>query len=236
MPSRSRWFVGSSSRSRSTFVSSDAREHGPVLLPAAELGDRPVPVVFVREADAAEDALDFRVERVAVGVLVIVLQLGVLLEQPRVRGFALRRVGEIVLDRAHLLLDAQNLGERGLDEIEQRHPRLGVQMLADVTDRHARRAQDLAAIGLFLLEEQPEQRRLPRAIAAHEPDVLAGVVLPRHALQDIVRSVAFLDVFKTVEHRASKRADAPPIPATILASHHRETSRCDLDLTLRGAK
>ena len=115
-----------------------AREHGPVLLAAAELVDRPLPLVLVVEADAGQHALDQRVERVAVRVLVVVLQLGVLFEQLRVLGLALRRVREVVLDRAHLPVDPQHVRERRLDEIEERHPRLGVEMLADVADGHAR--------------------------------------------------------------------------------------------------
>ena len=104
---------------------------------------------------------------------------------------------------AHLPLDPQHLRERGLDEVEERHPRLGVEMLADVADGHPGRADDLPVVGLFLLEEQAEQGRLAGAVAADQPDVLAGVVLPRDALEDVVRAVAFLDVVEAVEHARS---------------------------------
>jgi hypothetical protein len=176
------------------------REHGPVLLPAAELVDRPLPLLLVVETDAAEDTLDFRVQRVAVRVLVIVLQLGVLVQQLLVLGLALRRVGQIVLDGAHLPLDPQHFGERRLHEIKQRHPRLGVEMLADMAEGHPVRAEDLPMVRLLLLEQQPEDGGLARPVAADQPDVLAGIVLPRDALQDIVRTVGFLNVFKAIEH------------------------------------
>src|SRR6185503_16109099 len=48
----------------------------------------------------------------------------------------------------------------------------------------------------------PENRRLARAVATHETDVLAGIVLPRDALEDIVRTVAFLDIVEPIEHCA----------------------------------
>ena len=137
--------------------------------------DGTVPLLLVTEPHPAEDALDLGVERVTVRVLVVVLQLGVFVQQPLVLGLALRGVGEVVLDGPHLPLDPQHLGERGLDEIKERHPRLGIEMLSDMADGHAVRAEDLSVIGLFLLQEQPENRRLARAVAAHEPDVLAGL-------------------------------------------------------------
>ena len=182
-----------------------AREHGPVLLAAAELVDRTRPLVLVVEADSGQHALDQRVERVAVRVLVVVLQLGVLLEELRVLGLALRRVREIVLDRAHAAIHPQHVRERRLDEIEERHPSLGVEMLADVADGHAGGADDLPVIGLFLLEEETEERRLPGAVAADQADVLAGVVLPGHALEDVVRAVAFFYVIEAVEHRGRRQ-------------------------------
>ena len=180
----------------------DAREHGPVLLAAAEFVNGAVPLRFVTEPDTAEDALHLGVQRVAVRVLVVVLQLGVFVQQPLMLGLAFRRVREIVLDGAHLPLDAQHLGECGLDEIEQRHPRLGVEVLSDMADGHAVRADDLPVIGLFLLQEQAEDRGLAGAVAADEPDVLAGVVLPRDALEDVMRAVTFLDVVEPIEHCA----------------------------------
>ena len=67
-------------------------------------------------------------------MLVVVLQLGVLLEELIV--IRTGGVGKVVLDRPHLPLDRQHVGERGLDEVEERHPGLGVEMLPDVAHGH----------------------------------------------------------------------------------------------------
>ena len=191
-----------------------AREHGPVLLAAAERRDGPLPLAL-REPDAGQHPLDLGVQRVAVGMLVVVLQLGVFFEQLLVLGGALRRVGEIVLDRAHLPLDGQHVRERRLDVIEERHPRLGVEMLPDVADGQSRGAQDLAVIGVFLLQQQPEKRRLPRAVAADQTDFLARIVLPRGALDDVVRAVRFLDVVEAVEHCRAINASKLRAPSSL---------------------
>ena len=116
------------------FRQQNAGEHGPVLLAAAELRDRPLPLLLVREPDAGQHPLDFGVQGVAVGVLVVVLQLRVLFEQAIVVRPLLLGVGEVVLDGPHLPLDGQHVSERRLHEVEERHPRLGVEMLADVAD------------------------------------------------------------------------------------------------------
>ena len=153
-------------------------------------------------------------QRVAVGVFVVVLQHRVFLEQLLVLGRALRRIGEVVLDGAHLPLDGQHVRERRLDIVEQRHPRLGVEMLADVADGQPRGAKNLAVIGVFLFQQQPEKRRLPRAIAADETDLLARIVLPRRALDDVMRAVRFLDVVEAIEHCRAVNASELRAPST----------------------
>ena len=128
-------------------------------------------------------------------------------------GGAIRGVGEIVLDGPHLPFDRQHVGERRLDVIEERHPRLGVEMLPDVADGQPRGAEHLAVIGVFLLQQQPEKRRLPGAVAADEADLLARIVLPRRPFDDVMRAVRFLDVVEAIEHcraiNASERARLP---------------------------
>jgi hypothetical protein len=167
------------------------------------------------EPDTAQHALDFRVQRVAVRVLVVVLQLGVFVQQLLVLGLALGGVREVVLDRTHLALDPQHLRERGLHEVEQRHPRLGVEVLSDMAEGHVVRADDLPVIGLFLLQQEPEDGRFSGPVAADQTDVLAGIVLPRDALQDVVRAIRFLNVFKAIEHaRYLKAFVAFGIPRT----------------------
>src|SRR5438445_4057905 len=73
-------------------------------------------------------------------------------------------------------------------------------MLADVTHRQTRCANDFAAIGLLFLQEKFEERRLSRTVAADEADLLAGIVLPRHAAKNVVRAVTLLDVFEAIKH------------------------------------
>src|SRR5205814_1199122 len=126
------------------------------------------------------------------------------------------------LDGAHLPLDGQDLGERGLNVVEERHPRLGVEVLADVADRQRRGADDLAAVGLLLAQQELEERRLPRAVAAHEPDFFTGVVLPRDALQDVVRAVRLLDVVEAVEHAGRIERAGYRRPSTTKSSGLRE--------------
>src|SRR4029078_7379058 len=77
------------------------------------------------------------------------------------------------------------------------------EVLADVADRQRRGADDLAAVGLLLVQQELEKRRLPGAVAAHEHDFLAGIVLPGHASQHVVRAVGLLDVVEAIEHAAA---------------------------------
>jgi len=189
------WFI---EQQQIDFREENAGEHRSVLLSAAEGMNRPFPIRLF-ETDAAQHPLHFRVQRVAIGVLVVVLQLRVFLEDAVVIGAG--GVGEIVLDRAHFLLDGQDFRKRRLHVIEQRHPLFGIEVLADVPDREARSANDLAAVGLFLFEQKFEERGLPRAVAADESDFLARIMLPRQAAQDVVRSVRLLDIFESIQHR-----------------------------------
>ena len=170
-----------------------AREHRPVLLPAAEFMNRPLPIRF-REANAGQHTFYLRVKFVAVRVLVVVLQRCIFFEQAFMIG---RLIAEIVLDGPHLPLDLQHLGKRRLDVIEQRHSRLGIEMLADVADREPGCANDLAAIGFLLVQQQLEERRLS---GADEADFLGRIVLPRDAAEDVVRTIRFLDVFEAIKH------------------------------------
>src|SRR5205085_8478662 len=62
------------------FREQHAREHGAVLLPATELRDRPFELALL-ESDAGEHTFHFGVQRVAVGMLVVVLQLRIFFEQ-----------------------------------------------------------------------------------------------------------------------------------------------------------
>ncbi len=190
----------------------DTRQHGPVLLTTAEGHDRPFPLTL-HKADSGQHPLHLGVQRVAVGMFVVVLQVGVFLEQLLVLGRALRRVGQVMLDRPHLPLDRQHVGEGRLDIVEQRHPRLRVEMLPDMADSQPRGAQDLAMVGVFLLQQQPEERRLPRPVAADQPDFLAGVMLPCRPLHDVVRAVRFLDIVEAIEHcRADNAEGAVSLP------------------------
>ena len=51
-----------------------------------------------------------------------------------------------------------------------------------------------------LFQQQLEKCGLARAVTADQPDLLAGIVLPRHAAEDVVRTVRFLDVFEAIKH------------------------------------
>ena len=51
-------------------------------------------------------------------------------------------------------------------------------------------------VGMFCAEQQPQQGAFARAVAPHQADAVAGIDLQRHAGQDRLSAVVFLNVFK----------------------------------------
>src|ERR1700686_660116 len=87
-------------------------------------------------------------------------------------------------------------------------------MLPAAADGQPRGAEDLAVIRVLLLQQQPEERRLPRAVAPDQPDLLARVVLPRRPFDDVVRAVGLLDVVEAIEHLRSGQRGCSRAPST----------------------
>ena len=96
---------------------------------------------------------------VVVGVffvpLILFAWLGYRTLERRAAGYLAERAR---FDRAHLLLDSQHVRERRLHIIEQRHPRLRIEVLSDVANGQPGGAQNLTVIGVFLFQEQTKKR------------------------------------------------------------------------------
>src|SRR5262249_33781666 len=78
--------------------------------------------------------------------------------------------------------------------VEHRAPAQIVQLLAEVADRETLRHAHLALVRLLLARDQPEQRRLPRAIRSHQPHLLPRVELERRLDEQCLVSVTLADV------------------------------------------
>jgi hypothetical protein len=68
--------------------------------------------------------------------------------------------------------------------------------LAEQRELQAADARDGARVGLLGARDQPQQRRLAVAVAADDPDAVAGVDAERDVLQDGTRGVALADVLE----------------------------------------
>jgi hypothetical protein len=79
--------------------------------------------------------------------------------------------------------------------------RLEVNVLLQQAEPYAACAHNVASVGRLFAGYEPEERGLARAVAADEPDVLAGVDLQRRAAQNVPRGVRFVNVCQAEEHR-----------------------------------
>ena len=79
--------------------------------------------------------------------------------------------------------------------------RLEVHVLFEQAELDAARAHHVAAVGRLLGGDEPEERRLARAVPAHEPDVLARVDLQGRAAQHVLRAVRLVNVCESEKHK-----------------------------------
>src|SRR5437867_5038584 len=84
--------------------------------------------------------------------------------------------------------------------------RFEMYMLCKQTKFQSPGSYHLAMIGRFLSINQTKDCRLARTIAAHQPDVLAGIHLERSAAQHVLRAVRFVNIGKTKQHFKSLAA------------------------------
>ena len=73
-------------------------------------------------------------------------------------------------------------------------------VLGQVAHPHAGAAPDHARVGFLAAEQQPQQGRLPGAVAPHQPDAVAGVDLQTHAREHRLSAVIFLNVLQGQQH------------------------------------
>ena len=177
-----------------------ARQHRAVLLPARELRERPLEVRLV-EPEARQRLLDLRDHVVAALVLEPVRQRVVAV----VDGGGVVAVGHRVLEPAHLRLDRVERLEGAGREVVERLGGVRLERLVDGGDPHRVGPDDLAGVRLLAAEGDAQEGRLAGAVAADEPDLLPGVVLPGDFPQHLLGAVALRDAVESVEHGAILR-------------------------------
>ena len=160
----------------------EGREDGAHLPAAAEFAEVALEVLAL-EAEAGEDPLGLELRVVRVEVRDLFVEVGDAardLEEPRFvggRAFVLRagsgRGLELGRRGGEALVELGPPGDALPDEGEQRPAPFDGDVLRQVADAHPLRAVDLAAVGLLLLCDEPQERALPRAVRADEPHALA---------------------------------------------------------------
>jgi hypothetical protein len=106
-----------------------------------------------------------------------------------------------VFELMHLVLYVLKLFEGGERGLVDGRARLEVYVLFEQAEAYAARTHNVAAVVRLLARDEPEEGGLARAVAADEPDVLAGVDLQRRAAQNVLRGVRFVNVTQAKEHR-----------------------------------
>ena len=173
----SRWFVGSSSSSRSGCGGERPGERGARELAAGEGLQRAVEV-RVGEPEAVDDGPRALAPAVAAGGLEARVDVAVAVE----RGLVAR--GHRGLEAAELLLELERLAAAGEDVVAQRDVALARRALVVQGDAHALGQHELAAVDRRLAGEHPQQRRLAGAVAPRDRQPLAALELERHTAQE----------------------------------------------------
>ena len=130
--------------------------------------------------------------------LELVLQLAVAFEH---RVQIVGRFGHAVFELVHLVLYRLKLAEGRERGFVDGRARLEVNVLFEQAEPQAARTHNVAAIRRLFAVDEAEQGGLARAVAAHQPDVLAGVDLQRRAAQDLLRRVGLVNVSQAEKHR-----------------------------------
>ena len=159
-----------------------------------------LPALLCRNGEAIADLVRLRVHLIpaphlkAVGKRIIFLQ--------RLRA---RVLGHLGLQRAHLLFDLLQPGERRVQHIVHRISRRIVWDLRDEADLPPRCKAHLAGIVVDLARQNAEQRCLSRAVLPEQAHPLAGLHIKRDAVQNIRIRVKALDevFYRDIDHCVS---------------------------------
>jgi hypothetical protein len=154
------------------------------------LGGRHLPVIAI-EPEALQDAFGLRRVLKAAFTFVFMLQIAV----------ASQNLLQIVAGIAHTVLELMHLV---LDLLQATKGRQGrfvhsrafreVNVLGQQPELKTARPNDISAVGSDLFGDQMKDCGLAGAVAADQPDVLAGIYLQAGAAQDILRPVRFMNV------------------------------------------
>src|SRR5262245_3728523 len=113
--------------------------------------------------------------------------------------------GHRVFQVAHLRFERAQL----LEDFERRvHHRLfagKIDVLGQRSVAKAAQALDLAVVGRLGAHDQPQQRRLARAVAANQTDMFSGIDLKSDAAQHLLRAVGFGHSCETEQHICGSR-------------------------------
>ena len=114
-------------------------------------------------------------------------------------------LGHLGLQRAHLLFDLLQSGERRVQHIVHRISRRIVRDLRDEAHLFPRCKAHLAGIVVDLARQNAEQRCLSRAVLSEQAHPLAGLYIKRDAVQNIrIRVKALNEVFyRDIDHCVS---------------------------------
>src|SRR3954471_19215065 len=178
--SMSRWFVGSSSSSRSGWAAgAGGRAGGRAAgeLPARERLRRPVEV-GVGEAEAMDDRPRALAPSVAAGRLEAGVDVGIALQRRLVAP------GHRGLEAPELGLELERLAAAREHVLAQRQVALARRALVVQRDPHALAEDQLAAVDRRLPREHPQERRLAGAVAPGDRQPLAALEFERDAAQE----------------------------------------------------
>ena len=120
-------------------------------------------------------------------------------EQFAVRGESvIVRVGEPCLRLPQPPLDSAKFAERGIDDVldgvSGAEPEGPVQGLGQIPGAAGGADGDLAGVGRLAAGDQPQQRRLPRAVLTDDTGALTGPHGQRHLIEDRTALVRLRDV------------------------------------------
>ena len=181
MPSKSRLFVGSSSRSTSKRASRIAGQRGAGLLAAGEARD--LVVEPAAEADRGRDLARARREVGAAEREEAIERVGVRLCQP---GIVAEPRGQLVHGRLH---DGEPRSTREVGG--ERLAAEGGDLLRQIA--HGAAPHDVARFRLVDAREDAQQRRLADAVRPDDPDALAGVDRQGYTVENLDGGEALRD-------------------------------------------
>ena len=167
--SASRWFVGSSSSSRSGFEQQEPAQRDAPALAARQLRDVGI---GRRQPQRVHRDLELAVEIPAVHRVDLVLELRLLGEQLVEVGVGLaHRVADLFEPVEQALRVRDTVGDVAEHVLGRVEPRL----LGQVADGEAGRDAALALVPVVLARDDPQQRRLAGAVETEHADLGAGV-------------------------------------------------------------